>query len=168
MTHPPRQDPLLCEARSIHPDAVARARTTLHDESSYANLSALFAALADPTRAKIVHMLLSQELCTCDIAVVLGITDSAVSQHLRLLRSLRLVKSRRAGKFVYYSLDDAHIALLVQVGLTHQRHGDEVSLPDSLWASPAAAGGNEPDPTEWGRPARSRPGGSAGQVREPR
>jgi DNA-binding transcriptional ArsR family regulator len=57
------------------------------------------------------------------VAVVLGITDSAVSQHLRVLRSLRLVKARREGKFVYYTLDDAHIALLIQVGLTHQSHG---------------------------------------------
>jgi len=106
----------------VHPEAVAHARESLASEATYASLAATYAALADPTRAKIVHLLLAQELCTCDIAVVLGITDSAVSQHLRLLRSLRLVKSRRAGKFVFYSLDDAHISLLVQVGLTHQHH----------------------------------------------
>ena len=55
---------------------------------------------------------------------VVGVTESCVSQHLRVLRALRLVKSRRAGKFVYYSLDDAHITLLLQTGLTHQGHGD--------------------------------------------
>lgn len=112
----------MCEAACVHDDDVARARTIVADDTTYRELSGLFAALADPTRAKIVHILLHQELCTCDIAAVVGVTDSAVSQHLRILRSLRLVKSRRAGKFVYYSLDDAHIALLVQLGLTHQGH----------------------------------------------
>lgn len=118
----------MCEAAYIHEDAVARARSIAASDATYRELSALFAALADPTRAKIVHILLHQELCTCDIAAVVGVTDSAVSQHLRILRSLRLVKARRAGKFVYYSLDDAHIALLVQLGLTHQGHRDELSV----------------------------------------
>jgi ArsR family transcriptional regulator, lead/cadmium/zinc/bismuth-responsive transcriptional repressor len=117
----------MCEAACIHVDDVARAHSIAASDATYRELSALFAALADPTRAKIVHILLHQELCTCDIAAVVGVTDSAVSQHLRILRSLRLVKSRRAGKFVYYSLDDAHIALLVQLGLTHQGHRDEVT-----------------------------------------
>jgi ArsR family transcriptional regulator, lead/cadmium/zinc/bismuth-responsive transcriptional repressor len=116
----------MCEAQCIHEDDVARARSIVAGDATYRELSALFAALADPTRAKIVHILLNQELCTCDIAAVVGVTDSAVSQHLRILRSLRLVKSRRAGKFVYYSLDDAHIALLVQLGLTHQGHHEDV------------------------------------------
>lgn len=119
----PRVD--LCQAPCLHPEAVARARSWLDDERAYVDLAALFGALADPTRAKIVHMLLRQELCTCDIAAVVGISESGVSQHLRVLRSLRLVKSRREGKFVHYSLDDAHIALLVQLGLTHQGHGIE-------------------------------------------
>jgi DNA-binding transcriptional ArsR family regulator len=107
-----------------HPAAVAAATALLHQNDTYINLAALFGALADPTRAKIVHLLLNRELCTCDIAGAVGVTDSAVSQHLRLLRSMRLVKSRREGKFVYYSLDDAHIALLLQAGLTHQGHTD--------------------------------------------
>ncbi|MDB5073980.1 MAG: ArsR family transcriptional regulator, partial [Chloroflexi bacterium] len=96
----------------------------------YGELAALFGALADPTRAKIVHALLQAELCTCDLAAVVGISESGTSQHLRVLRSLRLVKSRRAGKFVYYSLDDAHIALLVRIGLTHQGHGESQGLLD--------------------------------------
>ena len=115
----------LCQDYRLHPEAVDRARSWLADERAYLDLAALFSALADPTRAKIVHMLLRQELCTCDIAAVLGISDSAVSQHLRVLRSLRLVKARREGKYIYYSLDDAHISLLIQVGLTHQGHGQE-------------------------------------------
>lgn len=117
----------LCEVRCFHPDAIAHARASLTDDDTYGRLAGLFGALADPTRAKIVHMLLQQELCTCDIAAIVGISEPGVSQHLRVLRSLRLVKSRRAGRFVYYSLDDAHVALLLQVGLTHQRHDQEFS-----------------------------------------
>jgi DNA-binding transcriptional ArsR family regulator len=128
MARPIGEEQVLCVSRYVHGAAVAQALAALADVDSYERLAAIFGALSDPTRARIVHMLLEQELCTCDIAVVLGVTDSAVSQHLRLLRSLRLVKSRRAGKFVYYSLDDAHIALLIQVGLAHEGHG--VTRPD--------------------------------------
>jgi DNA-binding transcriptional ArsR family regulator len=77
-----------------------------------------------------------QELCTCDLAAVVGVSESGVSQHLRVLRSLRLVKSRRAGKFVYYTLDDAHVALLVSVGLAHQGHeGTPQALGDLVLAA---------------------------------
>src|SRR5579875_2398544 len=113
----------MCAARCVHAAEVTRARALLAGEETYADLAALFGALADPTRAKIVHTLLRQELCTCDLAAVVGVSESGVSQHLRVLRSLRLVKARRAGKFVYYSLDDAHSAFLLQVGLAHQGHG---------------------------------------------
>ena len=114
----------MCAARCIHVEDVAHTRERLEDDGTYGELAEVFGALADATRAKIVHALLHQELCTCDIAAVVGVSESGVSQHLRLLRALRLVKSRRAGKFVYYSLDDAHITLLMQVGLTHLGHGD--------------------------------------------
>ena len=112
----------MCQVRCINEDDVARTRSLLKDDGTYAALAELFGALADASRSKIVHALLQQELCTCDIAVLVGISESGVSQHLRILRALRLVKFRRAGKLVYYSLDDAHIALLVQTGLTHQGH----------------------------------------------
>ena len=114
----------MCAARCIHAEDVAHTRARLEDDGTYSELAEVFGALADATRAKIVHALLHQELCTCDLAAVVGVSESGVSQHLRLLRALRLVKSRRAGKFVYYSLDDAHITLLMQVGLTHLGHGD--------------------------------------------
>lgn len=114
----------ICQVRCIHPERVREARGRLAGDAVYTDVAALFAALADPTRARLIHTLLRQELCTCDLAAVLGISESGVSQHLRILRSLHLVKSRRAGKFVYYSLDDAHVALLMQVGLTHTGHVD--------------------------------------------
>ncbi|HWE62695.1 MAG TPA: metalloregulator ArsR/SmtB family transcription factor [Chloroflexota bacterium] len=123
----------------MHPEDVARARAALQEDGAYSALADLFGALADTTRAKIVHTLLRQELCTCDIAAVAGISESGASQHLRVLRSLRLVKSRRAGKFVYYTLDDAHIALLVQVGLTHLGH--DQALAGELAALAGKEGG---------------------------
>jgi DNA-binding transcriptional ArsR family regulator len=94
------------------------------DEATARDLAAVFSALGDPTRARIVSCLLQDELCTCDLAELTDITESAVSQHLRILRALRLVKSRRAGKQVFHSLDDAHVALLIYVGLSHLREGD--------------------------------------------
>jgi len=106
-----------------HP-RVAASRARLRDDAIYRDLAAIFHALGDPTRARIVSSLLHEELCTCDLAELTGVTESAVSQHLRVLRALRLIKSRRAGKQVFHSLDDAHVALLVHIGLSHLREGD--------------------------------------------
>jgi DNA-binding transcriptional ArsR family regulator len=108
--------------RVVHPAAVARASARLAGGDTYARVARLFGALADPTRARLVDTLLREELCTGDLAAVLGISEPGVSQHLRVLRSLRLVKSRRAGKFVYHSLDDEHVAQLMALGLTHAGH----------------------------------------------
>ncbi len=130
----------MCAVRCIHGEDVARARAGLEDAGAYSEVAELFGALADATRAKIVHILRRQELCTCDIAAVVGVSESGVSQHLRLLRALRLVKSRRAGKFVYYSLDDAHIALLMRVGLTHLGYGDGADTPERPRAASAVGG----------------------------
>lgn len=102
--------------------AVARARASLASRGMYPRVARLFGALADPTRARLVDTLLREELCTSDLAAVLGISTPGVSQHLRVLRDLRLVKSRRAGKFVYHSLDDEHVAQLMALGLTHAGH----------------------------------------------
>jgi ArsR family transcriptional regulator len=119
-----------CAVRHVHPEHLLRARSLLSADETYAELSSLFGALADPTRMKLVHVLLRQELCTCDLAAALGVSESATSQHLRLLRALRLVKSRRAGRVVYHSLDDEHIAALVRVGLVHLGHACEASRLD--------------------------------------
>ena len=100
---------------------VARGREMLLEDEAYFEIAETFRALADGTRAKIVYSLLQQELCTCDLAAITGSSESAVSQHLRVLRQLRLVKSRRAGKMVFYSLDDAHIRILLSVCLSHVR-----------------------------------------------
>jgi DNA-binding transcriptional ArsR family regulator len=125
-------DAELCQVSCLHPQDVARARSGLADDNTYRDLAELFAALADPSRARIVHALVQQELCSCDIAALAGISPSGASQHLRVLRHLRLVKSRRVGKLIFYSLDDAHIALLIQLGLTHLGHGDVSADPGPL------------------------------------
>ena len=106
----------------IHPEKVAEARRRLLDDRAYASLAETFGALADSNRAKIVYSLLEQELCVCDIAAVVGISESAVSQHLRILRNLRLVKQRKEGRMMYYSLDDDHIHKLLDVCLEHVGH----------------------------------------------
>lgn len=122
---PTPRPPSSCSVRHVHEDHVRLAREELSEEAAYVDLSSLFAALADTTRVKLVHVLLRRELCTCDLAATLGVSESATSQHLRLLRALRLVKSRRAGKVVYHSLDDEHIAALIRVGLVHLGHTTE-------------------------------------------
>jgi ArsR family transcriptional regulator, lead/cadmium/zinc/bismuth-responsive transcriptional repressor len=111
----------LCDVRCVHPDKVLAGRVLLLPDGEYSSLAAIFAALADPTRAKIVYSILHQELCTCDLAAITGISESAVSQHLAVLRRLRLVRHRRAGKIVYYALDDPHIDALLQICLEHVR-----------------------------------------------
>src|SRR5688500_12507143 len=118
----PRELPIkaeACEVRTVHSERVARGRGLLLDDEMYAELAETFRALADSTRAKIIYSLLRQELCVCDLAAVVGTSESAVSQHLRVLRNLRLVRPRRDGKLVYYSLDDAHVRRLLDLSLTH-------------------------------------------------
>ena len=117
----PETDGDTCEVRCVHPDRVLLGHALLLPPAEYDSLATIFAALADPSRARIVYSLLHQELCTCDLAAIAGISESAVSQHLRVLRRLRLVRSRREGKIVYHTLDDAHIASLLEVCLEHVR-----------------------------------------------
>ena len=108
-----------CEVRTVDAGRVLRGRELLLDDEVYFDLAETFRALADSSRAKIVYSLLHQELCTCDLAAIAGVSESAVSQHLNVLRRLRLVKSRRSGKIVYHSLDDSHISTLLAVCLEH-------------------------------------------------
>jgi ArsR family transcriptional regulator, lead/cadmium/zinc/bismuth-responsive transcriptional repressor len=108
-----------CPVRVLHREAISRAQTTLRPDEDYAILAETFRALGDASRAKILHALMSGELCVCDLAALIGISDSAISQHLRILRGLRIVRNRKVGRVVYYSLEDACIRALLAVGLTH-------------------------------------------------
>jgi DNA-binding transcriptional ArsR family regulator len=108
-----------CDVRTVDGARVSRGRELLLEDDVYFELAETFRALADSSRAKIVYSLLQQELCVCDLAAVVGMSESAVSQHLRVLRNLRLVTNRREGKLVYYTLDDAHVRALLDVSLSH-------------------------------------------------
>jgi len=102
-----------------HQQAIRDARKTLADHETIVSLAETFDVLSDQTRLKLVLALSKQELCVLDIAAVLGVTESAVSHQLRLLKTLRLVKKRKEGKMVFYSLDDAHIEDLIRIALHH-------------------------------------------------
>jgi ArsR family transcriptional regulator, lead/cadmium/zinc/bismuth-responsive transcriptional repressor len=91
----------------------------LLDERAAEELAATFAVLGDPTRVRLVDALAHGELCVSDLATVVALSESAVSHQLRLLRSLRIVRARRAGRQVYYQLDDAHIRTLLDQGRRH-------------------------------------------------
>ncbi len=116
-----------CDVHGADPLRVQRGRQALLDDEIYLRLAEIFRTLADSSRARIVHSLLHQELCTCDLAAITGLSEPAVSQHLRILRALQLVKSRREGKRVYYALDDDHVRFLLDISLQHLAHGDGVS-----------------------------------------
>jgi DNA-binding transcriptional ArsR family regulator len=108
-----------CQVRVIHLDRIEQARRETVSEKEIERLSAIYKILGDPSRLKIVMALKNVEMCVCDLAAFLGLTESAVSHQLRRFRDLALVKSRREGQVIYYSLDDEHVEELLNVGLEH-------------------------------------------------
>jgi len=110
-----------CESEVIHEDAVAEVRAGMSGAEDYAKLAELLRLFGDPTRAKLLHALELRELCVCDLAALLGVTKSAVSHQLKALRLANLVKFRRAGQVVYYSLADEHVRLILEMGFEHIR-----------------------------------------------
>jgi len=108
-----------CQVRVIHLDRVERALKDSVSEKELNRLSSIYKVLGDPNRLKIVMALKNVEMCVCDLAAFLGLTESAVSHQLRRFKDLSLVKSRREGQVIYYSLDDAHVAELLNTGLEH-------------------------------------------------
>lgn len=110
---------LYCDV--VHFDAVNESIDPL-DLAVVEDLSETFKALGDPTRIRILYHLSKSELCVCDLAQILGMTQSAVSHQLRYLRNLRLVKNRREGNAVYYRHDDAHTLGLLQMAIDHAAH----------------------------------------------
>lgn len=112
----------VCEVVCVNARAVARAKKQLPAPDQVARVAATFAALGDPTRVRILAALATTELCVCDLAALLGMTLSAVSHQLRLLRHLGLVKYRKEGRLAHYSLDDEHANELVRQVLEHASH----------------------------------------------
>ena len=106
----------------LDPEAVERVRAHPLGEGLTAQVAEIFKALADPTRVRILHALSHAELCVGDLAAVLEMTESAVSHQLRLLRGLRVVRARREGRLVFYTLDDEHVTRLFQLSLEHLGH----------------------------------------------
>ena len=121
-TNSPAED---CEIAAIHPPAVFAARAVLAALPSPADVAALFALLADPTRLRLVAALSAGELCVCDLAAATGINRTRVSHQLRILREGRLVRSRRDGRVIFYSLDDDHVHDLLAMGIAHAQEGQE-------------------------------------------
>ena len=115
----PRADRDNCDVFHLDAAKVSRVRRALIPDGDVDGLAATFKMLGDPTRVRILDALSQAELCVCDIATLLRLTGSAVSHQLRLLRGTRLVRSRRAGRMVFYALDDEHITRLFQQGLRH-------------------------------------------------
>ena len=103
-------------------ERVRRGWRALRSDDVYVRIAETFRALADPSRAKIVDALLHQELCTGDLAAIIGLSESAVSQHLRLLRALRMVRSHRHGHRVFHTLDDEHVRKLLTLTVDHLGH----------------------------------------------
>jgi DNA-binding transcriptional ArsR family regulator len=112
-----------CEGFHASVEAMAALREALIPAPHVATLAETFRALGDPTRVRVLDALSHAELCVCDLARLLGLSESATSHQLRLLRSLRLVRTRRAGRMVFYALDDAHITRLFAQGLEHVVEG---------------------------------------------
>jgi DNA-binding transcriptional ArsR family regulator len=112
----------ICQVYQINAEAVAAAKKDMEPAPALEVLARTYQALGEHNRLKILLALRAHELCVCDLCEVLEMTAPAVSHHLRRLRDLGLVRSRRAGKLVYYSLDDEHISDLLDIGLTHVRH----------------------------------------------
>lgn len=108
-----------CEENQIHPDAVERVRSLLPADETLYDLAELFKIFGDSTRVKILYALLEGELCVCDIAKLMEVTQSAVSHQLRVLKGSKLVKFRREGKTVYYSLADEHVIRILSQGMEH-------------------------------------------------
>jgi len=111
-----------CQVKMVHLDRVRRARDQEPAPAQLERLAALYKAMGDPNRLRMLLALRGGEMCVCDLAALTGITDSAVSHALRRLKDLALVKNRRDGQILYYSLDDYHVAELLASSLDHLNH----------------------------------------------
>jgi ArsR family transcriptional regulator len=118
----PQKKPPSRPSEFIHPSKVKAARSHLIDSPTATHLAQTFEALADPTRVRIIAALSHTDLCVGDLAALLGMTPSAISHQLRLMRAQRLVKARKDGRLAFYMLDDDHIHDLFHRGLAHVAH----------------------------------------------
>jgi DNA-binding transcriptional ArsR family regulator len=108
-----------CSCSVVHTDAVAAAKTVLPDDGGLSSLGEFFKVLTDPTRLKLLYALGSGELCVCDLSATTGSSVSSVSHHLAALRRAKLVKPRRDGRVIFYSLDDMHVHGILALARDH-------------------------------------------------
>ncbi|WP_028777508.1 ArsR/SmtB family transcription factor [Shimazuella kribbensis] len=111
-----------CDVTIIHDDIVSDIQKKQLSLEKGNDLALLFQALSDPTRVRIIYTLIQAEVCVCDLAAILEMSQSSISHQLRNLRALRLVKHRKVGRMVYYSIDDEHVESLMRIGLQHISH----------------------------------------------
>lgn len=109
----------VCGNKVIHENLVKKAKKSMPDDAALYDLADLFRVFSDSTRIRILHALMSSEMCVCDISFLLGMTESAISHQLRVLRQTRMVTQRKDGRVVYYALADNHIQTILQCGLDH-------------------------------------------------
>ena len=109
----------VCEFMHVHEDIVEKVEGVLPQEQELVDLSEFFKVFGDSTRIKILYVLSQSEMCVCDIATLLQMGQSAISHQLRILKQMRLVKFRREGKTVFYSLSDSHIQTILDQGMEH-------------------------------------------------
>ena len=105
--------------KHVHDVVIQQAAEQMPDEETLFNLSELFKVFGDSTRIKLLYALLESEMCVCDLAQLLGLTQSAVSHQLRVLKTSKLVRNRREGKTVFYALDDDHVRRMLEMGMEH-------------------------------------------------
>lgn len=122
MEYKKNSDIEVCNCTEIHKDCVLCVKESMLKDETFTNLAELFKVFGDYTRIKIIYALIKKELCVCDIAEVLGMSQSSISHQLRVLKTARLVKFRKEGKVVYYSLDDDHVGSIFSAGLSHAEH----------------------------------------------
>ena len=108
-----------CDCDVIHQDVVEKVKSEMHDDDSLINMADFYKALSDSTRIKIINALYISEMCVCDISVLLNMTKSAISHQLKNLKELNLIKSRKQGKEVYYSLADRHVGIVFEITKEH-------------------------------------------------
>ncbi len=108
-----------CDVCEVHQDIVQAVQTQLPDEEQLYDLAELYKVFGDSTRIKILYVLFESEMCVCDIAQLLNMSQSAISHQLRVLKQSRLVKFRREGKTVFYSLNDRHVEQIINQGMEH-------------------------------------------------
>lgn len=112
-------DSPVCEVECIHPELISQFKSEIIEPLKANDLAGLFKTLGDPTRLRILSALAKSEFCVCDLAELIGLSQSATSHQLRVLRNSKLIKYRRDGKMVYYSLEDDHVLGLYNQGLEH-------------------------------------------------